>query len=539
MTGTETPNRTIWYIHGLVKINYEKEGYSAIYSTSNGRTNPILKIPSGTPYGWKNLTAIYDDRVKEVYLGSLRRTRVYYGAKVWINCPCVVYDEEKGTVTLKADLFAHDRKVPVGFGRFFIGNIKVSKTRVYVVDGHAEQTIKVSDYPNLEITSGTKYTFKYAFNEKYQLSPDNGYGRIIINKTEKGKTKLTVEVIPTIMDDNEKQKLVARVYHTNHGDYIRSPEDIPQGGTITFYINSPPRKDDPYQREVSVKVGSAPIVESGFAMIEFNPSQFKIGGGAYNIKAVYTPSEELGGKYDETIGCGTLYVGDYPDKPVLTLTSNLCAKLGLDEKVLSFTSNKTINGDISLYMDWEPLQLLDSENHPVYSLSFTDTRNITIRFNLLGSVSDDYKHWLYGGKHNLILKYTTNDGFKYYEGDTGEHPLEYWYYLDYFNIQTPVRIELVGDLDNIYDTDNEGNNIFVGNNIFNIVTRNNKKTYELHIPIPSEREKSTTTGNNIPVRIINRENPDRIVQGGKIILSFATRTVEENKQTNIEDREHR
>ena len=101
-----------WYIYGLILINTESheiidetgtegdqyEFYSEI--KFYGRTDPILKVPSNkVSYGWQQLTAIYSDDFKQIYASTFKRTLLYYGRKVWINCPTIFHIKNDKTLT--------------------------------------------------------------------------------------------------------------------------------------------------------------------------------------------------------------------------------------------------------------------------------------------------------------------------------------------------------------------------------------------------------------------------------------------------------
>lgn len=511
---------TKWSVYGLVQINHESKNYSKILI--NGRTQPVLKIPSKDnngnviKKGWKRLTAVYDDDIKEIYLGTLRRTLLFYGAKVWINCPCVFINYSTMEVTLKADLFANNRKVPGGTGYFYIFSERVSTKKIKVVDGHAEETITIDE--GIDLDDVITYSFRFSFSEKFLLAPDVGTGRIYVEKLSPHKTRLTVEVTNIVASKGTETKLIARVYHKEHGDVINHPSDIPSGGYIVFYVDGK-------------RVGSANIVNSGYAQINYTVDK---NIGIYNITATYVPNTpELQTKYDKTTGCGSLFVGSFANKPNIEVNTALCAPLRSQSKVISFTSDKILNGEIQAYLDQELIHLVGG-TAPKWSIKVSNTKTFSIDFDTLGPISTTYYHWAYSGYHNFMIKYSVDDDVYPTESNGKTYPLEYYYYLDYFYIQKPVFIELVGELDTNSQTVpsgvNEGKKVYVGNNIYYIGSDN---TYHWVSPSLTSRKKSTTIGHKVKVRIICEENEKELVEGGYVKLTFVTRTENNNMEENI------
>lgn len=464
----------------------------------DGETRPILKIPSDQIYGWKRLTAIYSDDFKQIYLGTIRRTLVYYGAKVWINCPCVMYGGEK-TITFKADLFAHNRRVPGEVALFYYLNDEVPLGKVDVVDGHVELTVPVDD---LEIINKSKFKLKFEPSFFYELAPAVGEGVVFVKEGNQ-KTPLTVDVTTTIANDNEWVKLVARVYRKNHEKYINFPGDLPGGGYVIFYLDG--------QKIWSQNNYKWYLNEAGYASVPIKPSMY-FGRGTHNITAIYYPdTPELQAKYVETTGCGTLFLGDDKNKPSLTNTSRLCTYIGNSNKEIVFNSNRNLNGLFELILDGIILATSRVNN----------TRSVTLSFDTLGDWKQNVEYlWNFPGHHNLILKYSTDDG--------GSYPMEYWYYLDDFFIQTPINIELVGDIDTNSQTVN-GENVYVGNNLYYI---NSNGKYVWYSPM-NNREKSTTLGNKVKVKVTDTLDKKNKVNEGYLRFTFVTRTEENNMEEHI------
>ncbi len=564
-----------WYIKGLIQINAEdidkitKDRFSPIKEL--GLTDPYLKIPEKNPAtnivipkGWKRLTAIYDDNEREKYLGSLRRTMLFYGAKVWINCPCTFVDKKTRKVTLKADLFANNRKVPDGcnknnvcsekrgYGYFFVGSIRVSHHRQYVKNGHVEETVTLPK--DIEIIDRMEYSFVFEFSEHYLLAPDKGTGIIFTKTVSKGKTPLTVEVPTIITHEGLMPKLIARVYHTNHGKYVNYPDDLPSGGYITFYVDGK-------------KIGSSNITTSGFATHALNlttlpttPRKDGIGYGVHNITAVYVPdTEELQKKYERTQGCGSLFIGkEDTNRPYINSITPLCTHRGNSNFEITFTSNKPLNGKVQLIMDLIPVKLYEDPikveytEDPDYLKTITEDDLVEVKdkdgniqqykfklnFDTIGQVEDTNHHWLFSGYHNLMLKYMVYDNFYSEEGEY--YPMEYYYYLNDFYMQIPVHIELVGKLDTNSQTMPNGSRVYVGNNLHRLIDKTNTtdNNNTMWYAPGTNRPTSTTIGNIIQVRVVNNENEGKLVEGGKLKFTFVSRTENNNIGNNIGDTEN-
>lgn len=483
------------YDNSLPK-GYDK--YSEI--VENGETRPVLYIPRNTSYGWKRLTAIYSDDLKEIYLGTIKRTLVYYGAKVWVNCPCIFYTKGDKTITLKADVFSHNRKIPAGQGLFHFNDKQLSLWKVNVSNGEVAETFNIAS--RISINDTSNYSFFFDPNYDYELAPDNGSGLIYLVSHPEDKTRLTVDVSTIIMNQYETQKLVARVHHYNYTSYIKSPTDIPQGGYVTFYVNGR-------------KIGQGNINTAGFATV---PYKGNLPHGTYTITATYTPdTPALQLKYTSTSGCGTVYLGTSALKPTITSQTPLCTYKNNSEMELKFKSDKILNGTVKLYIDGEAVLLNNSELGKEIAVNDTDT--IKLVFDTLGQTTNKNYRWNYSGYHNLILKYSVDDGLGY--------PMEYYYYLDDFYIQIDTSIELQGEVDNTSVTKN-GSTIYVGNNLFD----ESDGIVEWYSPA-NGRAKNTTIGKKITVKIINSENPDDIIDEGRVRLTFVTRTKENNMEENI------
>ena len=474
------------------------EKYSEI--VENGETRPTLYIPRDTSFGWKRLTAIYSDDFKEIYIGTVKRTLLYYGAKVWVSCPCVFYTVGDKTVTLKAVLISHNRLIPAGTGAFSYNSEPINNLKYDVVNGKCEQKFIVPTYVNP--VNNTKYSFNFDVNFKYELTPDFGSGILYVNSVPKGKTRLNVDVSTIIMNQNETQKLVARVYHHVYEDYIKYIEDIPKGGYIEFYVNGK-------------YIGKGNVNEGGFASVNYTA---QLHMGVYTITATYVPdTEELQTKYVSTTACGTLYAGNAINKPQITLQSLLCTYLNNDNVNFKIKSDKDLNGTLSLYIDGEKITLKDSDSNKEFPVE--NTKNVTLSFDTLGSITNKNYRWNYSGYHNLILKYSVDDGLGY--------PLEYYYYLNYYYIQRQVEIELDGEPDN-YTVKNGNANVYVGNNLF----YDNDGTPTWYTPA-NNRPRSTTIGNKVKIKVSDAFNPKDIVNEGYVKLTFVTRTNNNDMEDNI------
>ncbi len=428
-----------WKIYGLKNINIEDPGYSEI--VIDGETRPILQIPPVKKrllghtdyresdwerypghYGWKLLTAIYDDEFKEVYLSTLRRTKLYYGSKVWINCPTIYYDlNYDKELTLKADLFTNNRRVPGGVGVFKINGVTYSKGVRVVENGYVEES-----FTGLTPKEWWTYSFHYQGSEYYKLSEAIGYGKIIPFYTPLNKIPLIVHV-PTVIlseyemradedvddfsgydfapiwDDGKQCWLTARVTHRNltgveegsGNKYVKYPDDIPGGGYVEFYVDG---KLVTYKKEDDdgnvITVSHIPINSNGYARIPFdyhrvfntkldetnpylesNVEYNPFGVGVHTIVVTYTPdSSELQSKYIVTSGSGTLYITKDSNKPYLELVSPNCTYSGNSNFSLTFNlpvwknifdrngylHNNPMNGSLRLFIDSYPVKLKGS-----------------------------------------------------------------------------------------------------------------------------------------------------------------------------------
>ena len=496
--------KRVWSIYGLIQINTEENGYSEI--NYDGQTTPVLKAPEDINYGWKHLTAIYSDEFKEVYLGTLRRTLLYMGAKVYINCPCVFVDSKDKTIELKADLFYHNRRIPTSVGSFYHHNENLTVAGVTIQNGYAHETYNIPS--DLEVKDRDEYTFKLFADIDHQLSPALNSGYIYVVDTPSNKTRLSVDVYTIIANQGETSKLVARVHHKNYQDYIKYPTDLPTigEGYAEFYIDGirVELPDGKYKFDVN---------SSGFVTAPFQVTQDK---GTHNILVNYYPDAPAAkSQYVKTGGCGTLYVGDDPDKTELTITSNRCTFIGNTSKTLTFTTEENLKGKISLYIDMEPVKLLNSDDDE-YSLTVDGRNSFELSFDTLERPTNPDYRWNFTGYHNLSLKYSVDDG--------DFVPVDFWYYLDDLFIQRETSIEIFGEEDN-NEILSDGESVYVGNNLYYM----DGTTYRWYSP--QNRPKNTTIGDELIIKVNDVENPDKKVNEGFVKVTFITRynkTLEEN-----------
>jgi len=489
---------TNWIIHGLICINHEEEGYSSI--TFYGRTDPKLKIPPDNDtyvaLGWKRLTAIYTDDEKQVYAGTLSRTLLYFGAKVWINCPDLFHIEGDTDITLRADLFANNRRVPGNYGKFQYNHKTVSPKKQVVAHGHAEETHK-----KLNLFDKSEYSFQYELCEQYKLSEDEGKGMVYIYTVPKGKIPLQIDVPTTILNFDQEGRLSARVYHKNRESNEIGLNDVPPSGYLVFYIDG---------KRLQTNTGKYKfnISPNGFASIPFTPTlKEKWEKGTHNITASFNvDTPELQEKYVSTNGSGTLYIGDDTNYPTLTSTTPWCTSKD-SSKTLTFLTNKKIKGKISLYIDYEKVPLIGCDENKELTINVNANQTFEISFDAPDTLPSDECHWNYGGYHVISLLYSLNDG--------GDYPMEYISYFKDFYIQSPISLVIDGEPDiNTY-----------GNNFYYL----EGDTIKHHI---SEKKPSTVIGHKLTINVTNEEHKEDIVNEGYVRVTFVSRNNEENMEEN-------
>lgn len=512
--------KRVWTVYGLVQINTEyqkwivldedgkevqKEGYFTIVDY-DGMARPVLKAPLDMSYGWKNLTAIYDDEIKQKYQSVLKRTLLYLGAKVYLNCPCIFFDENDKTITLRADLFYHNRRVPGGVGSFYHNNNILDSSYVYVKDGVACEVFDVPD--ELGVSNNDSFMFDFYANTDFQLAPAFDNGVIYVNQVPRDKVPLRVDVETVIVNEAEDAKLVARVYHKNYVDYVKYPDNLlhTSEGYVEFYIDG--KRVETGNGKFKFDLNSA-----GFATAPFSAT---MGKGVHKVLANFYPdTPDSNARYVKTGGCGTLYIGDDPDKPQISTSTPLCTFIGNENKTITFNSNEFLKGNLRLYIDMKPVALLNS-NTDDGSLDVNGVKTVDLSFDSLEDTDNENYRWNFTGHHNLALKYTIDDGDYY--------PLEFWYYLNDLYIQRQTLVKVDCELDNNTIEDND-ENVYVGNNSF-YINGTNPVWYS-----PHTTDKSKTIGNKLIINVEDLENPKYTVNEGHVRVTFITRynkSLEEN-----------
>ena len=486
------------------KINIEKEGYTDV--GEDGIARPRLKINDPErdvglkpiPKGRRRMTAVYTDERREEYKSSLTRTWLIYGSKCYVHCPTIYHPANLEEITFTANLFANNRPVPHGNSKFKYNGKTVSKAKLPVSNGYVEETFQ------LIVHNGSEYSCHYEGDEIYWISEGMGVGDIY--KYIDYKTPLVVDVNRLIMNVGETSKLVARVYLRDHGDSVNYPADIPESGTITFYIDR-----EQYGQPV-------PIKQNGFASIPYTATH---GVGVHLITAIYKPdTEKMKELYQETTGANTLFIGDDTNKPKLTQTTKNCGKRN-EEIELAFNSDRELNGLIRIYIDGTSLKdTTKSGSKTRTNGTITMYGNKGVLYEQLVQNKSSFSYhikipdredmlpesiWGYGGYHNMIIQYVE------FDEELGD--MEYWYMWDDFVVQIETKISVDGDLDNTSD-----NGVYTGNNMYiddeTIVFRPNNNFNEV--------PQSITVGN--PLRVLVEDAKDfNVIKGGTVKIIVDTR----------------
>ena len=469
------------------KINKEKEGYTDV--DSDGVARPVLKIPSDIPKGRRRLTAVYSDERRKTHAQSLARALVIYGSKAYIHCPTIYHFIQDEDITLKANIFANNRPVPGGYAIFKIQNKTVSTSRLPVTLGHVEETYSIPVHVD------KTYQCPYEGSEHYKISEARGEGVILVYREE--KTPLIVEVLRLITNEHEHVKLVARVYHKNHGKVVNFPDDIPESGNITFFIDG--------EKVTYDGVSAIPISKSGFATI---PIVADYGIGVHEITAVYEPdTEELKLKYNTTCGANTLFIGNDTNKPVLTQTGLNCGVRG-EEYMFEFKSSRKLSGLVRIYIDGSTINgsecyqngdiTIFGDTLPLYEQEVMDKNSFTFTIIIPNNrwVTQD-GIWGYAGNHNMLIQYIE------YDDELGD--MEYWYTWKDFYIQIDTKVYVEDKfIDNTSD-----NGKYTGNNMY--IKENGEIVH--YKPSESEMDKSLSIGNPLKIYVRDVDTNDPIPNG--------------------------
>lgn len=471
------------------KINKEKEGYTKV--DYDGVARPVLKIPADIPKGRRRLTAVYTDEKRKVYAPSLARTLVIYGSKAYIHCPTIYHFRDDPEITLLANIFSNNRPVPGGYAIFKIQNLTVSKERLLVTGGHVEETLQ------MYVRTDKTYQCPYEGSEHYKISEARGEGTILVYDIH--KIPLIVEVLRLIANEGESTKLVARVYHRNHDTVVNYPDDIPESGTITFFIDG---KKVSYNNESLI-----PINKNGFATIPIVANQ---GVGVHEITAIYEPdTPEMKLKYVTTAGANTLFIGTDTNRPVLTQVGLNCGVRG-EEYVFRFNSSRKLNGKVRLFIDGSAIAARETDRNgditffgntlPLFEQEVSDKNSFTFTITV-----PNYRHghqdgiWGYAGYHNMIIEYIE------YDDELGD--MEYWYIWKDFYVQIDTHIFIDDKF-----LDNTGNNLYIIEN----------DAVVHHKPSADKIPQSTVVGN--PLRIFVRDvDTDEPIPNGKVRVKITPR----------------
>ena len=471
------------------KINKEKKGYTKV--DYDGIARPVLKIPADIPKGRRRLTAVYTDEKKKTHAPSLDRTIVIYGSKAYVHCPTIYHPRDDPEITLLANIFSNNRPVPGGYAIFKIQNLTVSKRRLLVTLGHVEETYQIP------VKVNKTYQCPYEGTEHYKISEGRGEGTIIVYDVY--RIPLVVEVLRLIVNEGESTKLVARVYHRNHATVVNYPDDIPESGEITFFIDGNIVK---YNGNSAIKID-----KNGFATIPIVANQ---GVGVHEIVAIYEPdTPEMKLKYGTTCGANTLFIGDDTNRPILTQVGLNCG-VRSEEYQFKFNSSRPLNGKVRLYIDGSSIHANECTRNgtitffgntlPLYEQEVLDVNSFTFTLIIPNKgVQLQDNIWGYAGYHNMIIQYIE------YDEELGD--MEYWYIWNDFYIQIDTRIFIDDKF-----LDNTGNNMYLNEN-------NQIVHYK---PSVNEIPQSILVGN--PLRVYVRDvDTDEPIQNGKVKIKITPR----------------
>ena len=392
-----------------------------------GHAYPDLEIykNKNIPQGKRLLTAIYTDEDHEVYGSSIARTTLYYGSKAFVHCPTIyLYKKDAQDVKLTANLFANNRKVNKGKGKFKLNKKTISKKKLPIRDG------TVSETHRLNLKKNALYGLAYEGYIPTSMIQDNliydtdiiseaqATGDIILIENPSG-TPIVVTVTNIMTHVGIRTYMIARVYHQEQTYQGIIPGQFPEVGIIKFYI------DDTY-------IGQSNITTSGYAKIPYTPTK----KGVYTITATYVPTDYATGRYESMSGAGTLYVGDDTNQPVLTELVENCGDRDTDV-TLPFRSDRELCGHMQLYLDDELVKLSNASG-PDYKLPVSGT-SFEFKFHINDGANPydpNFTAWSFNGNHNMIIKYTTCS-------EADEEPMVYYYYWEdfYIFIKTEVWID--------------------------------------------------------------------------------------------------
>lgn len=385
-----------------------KEGYTA----------PVLSIPSDIEKGEHTLTAKYLQN--EHYDTSFDQGKIYLGNKVYMYCP-TVYTYPVDEISLTAYIFAGGKKVNYGNGILKLNGITMTD-KLQATDGLLQSQVSYS------ITKNATYQAVYEGSVSQNLTPARATGNIQV--IQKQGIPIIVEVNNLIATLGETVLLTARVYNKEYGGAVNE-NDIPKGGRITFVVDN-------------VTIGMITISSTGFAQIEYTPYK----EGVHEVIAYFTPSDEIKKYYTEMAGSGVLYAYKDTDKPKLTETSTPRGRRG-NVNTLSLTSDTTLNGEFSLFIDNQKVAITNSK--------VSNSKTFTTTFNIPLFPSPSIL-WAYAGQHIRTLVYTTTSGQTYY------YTLPTYFLLCNTNISIVIEdsvneMIMVGDKIEFEITDEYGNNV--------------------------------------------------------------------------------